>query len=75
MGTLLKRSKSAGILGKEKRRFVKIQLNRLNPLDFCLTERPLRPECYIDASFAIHDDGRSRMGVVIMLARAMIGSW
>lgn len=35
----------------------------------------VKPECYIDASHAVHDDRTSRTGVVITLAGAVIGAW
>lgn len=35
----------------------------------------LNPECFIDASFGVHDGGRSRTGVCMMMAGACVGAW
>jgi hypothetical protein len=32
-------------------------------------------EAYIDASFGVHVDGKSRTGIILMLAGAVIGAW
>lgn len=39
------------------------------------SDGPVQVEAYIDASFGVQADGKSRTGVVLMMAGAAIGAW